>query len=312
MAMGSGGTPEGEPMMDMNMTPLIDVLLVLLIMFIITIPIQTHAVKLDLPVDTPNQQPPPIDPVKNKVTIDPAGTSNGTTPIWTWMKENKGITKVGVVYPDNPNAAARIPGYVNDIQAAGLVADPVIKVAVTETNYVGVATQMKNAGDDSFITALEINGISKFAQAIKQVGWTPKAPFYGAQAYGPQLPQLAGEAANGAIIGLAHDIVENGSADMQTFAQFYKASSSGLPLDFFSVMGWTAAKLCVDAIAAAGPAPTRDAVIAAIAAQTSYTAGSILAPCNPAGKKGPTLFSIVTIENGQWKRVYPAEGFAPN
>jgi len=244
--------------------------------------------------------------------IDPAGTSNGTTPIWTWMKENKGITKVGVVYPDNPNAAARIPGYVNDIQAAGLVADPVIKVAVTETNYVGVATQMKNAGDDSFITALEINGISKFAQAIKQVGWTPKAPFYGAQAYGPQLPQLAGEAANGAIIGLAHDIVENGSADMQTFAQFYKASSSGLPLDFFSVMGWTAAKLCVDAIAAAGPAPTRDAVIAAIGAQTSYTAGSILAPCNPAGKKGPTLFSIVTIENGQWKRVYPAEGFAPN
>ena len=41
---------EGEPMMDINTTPLIDVMLVLLIMFIITIPIQTHAVKLDLPV----------------------------------------------------------------------------------------------------------------------------------------------------------------------------------------------------------------------------------------------------------------------
>ena len=38
-----------EPMMDINTTPLIDVMLVLLIMFIITIPIQTHAVKLDLP-----------------------------------------------------------------------------------------------------------------------------------------------------------------------------------------------------------------------------------------------------------------------
>jgi Biopolymer transport protein len=60
---------------DMNMTPLIDVLLVLLIMFIITIPIQTHAVKLDLPVDDPNNKtPPPIDPVKNDVTIDAAGT----------------------------------------------------------------------------------------------------------------------------------------------------------------------------------------------------------------------------------------------
>ena len=63
----------GEPMMDINMTPLIDVMLVLLIMFIITIPIQTHAVKLDLPVDQPNQPPPPIDPVKNKVVITAAG-----------------------------------------------------------------------------------------------------------------------------------------------------------------------------------------------------------------------------------------------
>ena len=73
MAMAAA-TAEGEPMMDINTTPLIDVMLVLLIMFIITIPIQTHAVKLDLPVDSPNQPPPPVDPVKNKVTIDPAGT----------------------------------------------------------------------------------------------------------------------------------------------------------------------------------------------------------------------------------------------
>ena len=62
--------PEGEPMLDINTTPLIDVMLVLLIMFIITIPIQTHAVKLDLPVNQQNQPPPPIDPVKNKVVIN--------------------------------------------------------------------------------------------------------------------------------------------------------------------------------------------------------------------------------------------------
>ncbi len=73
MAM-SGGADDGEPMMDMNMTPLIDVLLVLLIMFIITIPIQTHAVKVDLPINDPNSPPPPIDPQKNKISIDAAGT----------------------------------------------------------------------------------------------------------------------------------------------------------------------------------------------------------------------------------------------
>jgi biopolymer transport protein ExbD len=62
-----------EPMMDINTTPLIDVMLVLLIMIIITIPIQSHAVKLDLPQDQQNQTPPPIDPVKNKIVIMPDG-----------------------------------------------------------------------------------------------------------------------------------------------------------------------------------------------------------------------------------------------
>jgi biopolymer transport protein ExbD len=60
-----------EPMMDINTTPLIDVMLVLLIMFIITIPVQTHAVKLDLPQNQPQNTPPPIDPVKNEIAIMP-------------------------------------------------------------------------------------------------------------------------------------------------------------------------------------------------------------------------------------------------
>jgi len=62
----------GEPIMDINTTPLIDVLLVLLIMFIITIPIQTHAVKLDLP-QSDGSPPPPVDPIKNKIVITAAG-----------------------------------------------------------------------------------------------------------------------------------------------------------------------------------------------------------------------------------------------
>jgi len=71
MAMSAAKSDDG-PMMEINTTPLIDVMLVLLIMIIMTIPIQTHAVKIDLP-----QQTPPTDvvvkPDKNKVYIDPQG-----------------------------------------------------------------------------------------------------------------------------------------------------------------------------------------------------------------------------------------------
>ena len=73
MGAAVASSDSDEPMMDINTTPLIDVMLVLLIMFIITIPIQTHAVKIDLPVNDPNATPPPIDPVKNKIVVMPDG-----------------------------------------------------------------------------------------------------------------------------------------------------------------------------------------------------------------------------------------------
>ena len=55
MAMSAGASEDGDVMVDINTTPLIDVMLVLLIMLIITIPIQTHAVKLNMPVNTPTK-----------------------------------------------------------------------------------------------------------------------------------------------------------------------------------------------------------------------------------------------------------------
>ena len=79
MAM-SGGRDDGSPMMEMNMTPLIDVLLVLLSMFIITIPVATHSVDIDLPVANPNPPPDQVDPIKNKIVLTPANEIlwNGT------------------------------------------------------------------------------------------------------------------------------------------------------------------------------------------------------------------------------------------
>jgi biopolymer transport protein ExbD len=77
MSMSMGA--EGEAMCDINTTPLIDVMLVLLIMFIITIPIMTHSVKLDMP--QPNNAPPPaVKPEVIDLEVDFDGTVvwNGT------------------------------------------------------------------------------------------------------------------------------------------------------------------------------------------------------------------------------------------
>ena len=96
MAMQTtGDNSSGEPMMDINTTPLIDVMLVLLIMFIITIPIQTHAVKLDLPQNQQDQTPPPVDPIKNKVVITAQGAIlwNGTQVNTTQLRQYLDISQ---------------------------------------------------------------------------------------------------------------------------------------------------------------------------------------------------------------------------
>ncbi|MBL0124222.1 MAG: biopolymer transporter ExbD [Betaproteobacteria bacterium] len=73
MSVGSGdGSKEPEVMIEMNTTPLIDVMLVLIIMLIITIPIQTHAVKLNMPVGNP--PPPLVQPIVVQIDVDFDGT----------------------------------------------------------------------------------------------------------------------------------------------------------------------------------------------------------------------------------------------
>ena len=77
MSVGSGG--EDEPMMEINTTPLIDVMLVLLIMFIITLPVMTHAVKLDMP-QAKNSTPPDvvIEPIRIDIDWDGSVIWNGS------------------------------------------------------------------------------------------------------------------------------------------------------------------------------------------------------------------------------------------
>jgi biopolymer transport protein ExbD len=73
MGMSVGQSSAGGEMCDINTTPLIDVMLVLLTMLIITLPVMTHAVKLDMPRPT-NNPPPPVLPEVIDITIDFDGT----------------------------------------------------------------------------------------------------------------------------------------------------------------------------------------------------------------------------------------------
>ena len=115
------------PMSDMNTTPLIDVMLVLLIMFIITIPIQTHSVGVNLPAAAVKPLV-PVDTVKNRVGIGADGTIrwNGAAVDRLTLRRYLGASLRLPVEPElqfQPDAAARyllVDEVLADIRRAGV------------------------------------------------------------------------------------------------------------------------------------------------------------------------------------------------
>jgi biopolymer transport protein ExbD len=130
MAMNVGsGTASSDPdvMMDINTTPLIDVMLVLLVMLIITIPIQLHSVNLNMP--TGNPPPPPVLPEIVKIDIDNAGVVywNGLpVPDRATLEDNLKAAANQAVQPElhlRPDKAAKyavVAGVMASSQRLGL------------------------------------------------------------------------------------------------------------------------------------------------------------------------------------------------
>ncbi|GAA4757660.1 biopolymer transporter ExbD [Sphingomonas daechungensis] len=123
--MAISAASSSAPMGEINMTPLIDVMLVLLVMFIITIPLQTHAVKLDLPRDCSTCGT--IDNLKNKVVITQDGQIvwNGTPVTLDGLKYN--LIRMTSIDPQpelhvQPDPTARYE-VVNDVFVAAKRAD---------------------------------------------------------------------------------------------------------------------------------------------------------------------------------------------
>lgn len=130
----SAGSSEPEVMMDINTTPLIDVMLVLIIMLIITIPIQTHAIKLNMPVGNP---PPPVTPpevVQIDVDFDGTVLWNGT--IIPTREELEVRLTAAAAQPVQPEVHVR-PNKLVQYKSVAMVMASAQRVGVTKMGIVG-------------------------------------------------------------------------------------------------------------------------------------------------------------------------------
>ncbi len=133
MNLGSGGGDE-EPLIEMNMTPLIDVMLVLLIMFIITIPIQTHAVKMNMPVNT--SAPPPKPPEIVRIDVDFDGTIGWNGSIVADRHELESKLAALAALPDQPEVHLR-PNKLVTYKVVAMILASAQRLGVTKIGIIG-------------------------------------------------------------------------------------------------------------------------------------------------------------------------------
>jgi len=136
MNVGSaGGDEAGDVMVDINTTPLIDVMLVLLIMFIITIPIQTHAVKMNMPVPN-NAAPPPKPPTIIRIDLDFDGTIGWNGEIIATRGELEERLRQVAAEPDQPEVHLR-PNKLVTYKYVAMVMASAQRLGVTKIGIVG-------------------------------------------------------------------------------------------------------------------------------------------------------------------------------
>jgi len=140
MAMQVGSGSGEEEMVDINTTPLIDVMLVLLVMLIITLPIMTNAVKLDMP--NPNSPPPPVHPTVINLDIDFDGT----------------ITWNGTVVPN----MSTLEGYFR--QEAALDPQPEIHLAPDPHVKYNVVAEVLAAAQRNHMVKIGFVNVAQFSQ----------------------------------------------------------------------------------------------------------------------------------------------------
>ena len=133
MQVGSGGDDDA-PMMDINTTPLIDVMLVLIIMLIITIPIQTHAVKMNMPVGPSAAPPKPPEIIRIDVDFDGTVGWNGVIVADRAELENK-LAQVAAL-PDQPEVHLR-PNKLVSYKVVAMVMASAQRLGVTKIGLVG-------------------------------------------------------------------------------------------------------------------------------------------------------------------------------
>lgn len=186
------------------------------------------------------------------------------------------------------------------------------EVQPNEPNYTGDVIQMRSQGVQVVMWEGQADQIADLVVAMADQDFTPTLLNPGSTAYSEAFLKQAGAAAEGARIDVTHALFLGGDAAMpevRLFREWMAKVDPNQDVDLFALFAWSSGRMLEKALHDAGPAITRDKVLAALATVTSFDANGLIATTNPAQKKATDCFLVIRVQGGKFVREHPASGY---
>jgi ABC-type branched-subunit amino acid transport system substrate-binding protein len=260
------------------------------------------------------------DALPNAFSVEPTSVGETLGPLQYYKKHYPKDTTIGTIVSNTASALVQWDGEKAALQHEGYKVAYVDDVSPLASDFTTDVIDMRNKGVNAVVlTALDWQDAAIFMQDAATQNWHPGLVFSGGPVYADQFISHAGGAAavNGIQIGQLQALYLGQDASsvpaVKEFLSYVKKVDPSWTPDLYTLFGWASADLFVQALKAAGPHPTRGAVIAQLKKITSFNANGILAPSDPAGKKPSSCYLLAQIKDGKFVRVLPKKsGFECN
>jgi ABC-type branched-subunit amino acid transport system substrate-binding protein len=263
-----------------------------------------------------------LDPVTNALpnvfSAQPLAVGSGLGPLQYYKKHFPKDTTVGTIVSNVQTSLSQWTGQKAALEHEGYHVAYVRDVGPTETDFTTDVISMRNDNVNAVdLTAVDWQVGAEFVQNAAAQGWHPGLIFSAGPIYADQFVSHAGgpAATNGIQIGQAQALYLGQDANTipadKLFLSYVKKVSPSWTPDLFTLYGWASAALFVQALQGAGTNPTRGSVLTQLKKITSFNAGGLIAPANPAQKKPASCYVMMQIKNGNYVRTQPAKsGFS--
>jgi ABC-type branched-subunit amino acid transport system substrate-binding protein len=263
---------------------------------------------------------PGTNALPNDFSAQPLAVGSGLGPLKYYKAHYPKDLTVGTIVSNAASALAQWAGQAAALQHEGYKIAYVDDVNPLASDFTTDVINMRNDKVNAVdLTALDWQDAAIFMQNAAAQNWHPGLVFSGGPVYADQFISHAGGAAatNGIQIGQAQALYLGQDAShipaVSAFNKYVKKVSPSWTPDLFTLYGWASGALFVQALQAAGKHPTRGSVLAQLKKITSFDAGGLLAPTNPAKKIPSNCYVMMQIKNGKFVRVLPkTSGFDCN